>query len=113
MASPLSGERRIGLLCAFGVVFVWAGFLLFSRLGAKQDFTPWDMAAMRYGGSFLAAWPLVAWLGWPRLPWRRALALVATAGFGFPLCAYIAFGFAPAAHAAVLLPGTQIGRAHV
>lgn len=99
-------DRQKGFACAFGVVFVWAGFLLFSRLGAKQAFTGWDLAAMRYGGSFLAALPLVAVLGWPRIRLGRALALVATAGFGFPLCAYIAFGLAPAAHGAVLLPGT-------
>ena len=99
-------ERRIGLLCAVGVVFVWTGFLLFSRLGARQAFTPWDMAAMRFGGSFLAALPLVAVVGWPRIRLGRAMALVATAAFGFPLCAYVAFGLAPASHGAVLLPGT-------
>ncbi len=99
-------ERRIGLACAFGVVFVWTGFLLFSRMGARQDFTPWDMAALRYLGSFLGALPLLMVFGWPRVPWRRALVLVATAAFGFPLAAYVAFGFAPAAHGAVLLPGT-------
>jgi len=105
-ALPLRGEGRIGLACAFGVVFVWAGFLLFSRLGARQAFTPWDMAALRYGGSFLAALPLVAVLGWPDIRLRRALALAAFAAFGFPLTAYVAFGLAPAAHGAVLLPGT-------
>lgn len=99
-------ERRVGFLCAFGVVFVWTGFLLFSRLGARQDFTPWDMAALRYAGSFLAALPLVAVLGWPRIRLRRALALVVFAAFGFPLMAYVGFGLAPAAHGAVLLPGT-------
>lgn len=99
-------ERRIGLACAFGVVFVWAGFLLFSRLGARQAFTPWDMAAMRFGGSFLAALPLVAVVGWPVIRPGRALALVCFAAFGFPLTAYVAFGLAPASHGAVLLPGT-------
>ena len=99
-------ERRIGFACAIGVVFIWTGFLLFSRLGARQDFTPWDMAALRYTGSFLAALPLVAVFGWPSIGLRRALALVAVAGFGFPICAYVAFGMAPAAHGAVLLPGT-------
>ena len=106
VTEPQALERRIGLACAFGVVFVWTGFLLFSRLGARQDFTPWDMAALRFGGSFLGALPLVAVFGWPRIPARRAWALVATAAFGFPLAAYVAFGMAPAAHGAVMLPGT-------
>ena len=98
-------DRRQGLLCAFGVLFVWAGFLLFSRLSAAQALTAWDVGALRYAGSFLAILPVVAWRGLPALPLRRALALTATAGFGFPLCAYAGFGLAPAAHGAVLLPG--------
>ena len=99
-------ERRIGYACAFAVLFVWAGFLLSSRLSQQQDFTPWDVAALRYGGAFLAALPLAAWLGWPRLPPIRLLAIVATAAFGFPLFAYHGFAFALAAHGGVMLPGT-------
>jgi drug/metabolite transporter (DMT)-like permease len=64
------------------------------------------VAALRYGGAFLAALPLAAWLGWPRLPPVRLLAIVATAAFGFPLFAYHGFAFAPAAHGGVMLPGT-------
>lgn len=99
-------ERRIGLICAFAVLAVWAGFLLSGRLSARQAFLPWDMAALRYGGSFLAALPLVAVFGWPRLPPLRGLVLVLLAAGGFPLLAYIGFGFAPASHAGVMLPGT-------
>lgn len=98
-------QRRQGLLCAFGVLFIWAAFLLASRLAAHQDFTAWDMAALRYAGAFAAALPLLAWRGWPALPWRRAALLTAAAAFGFPLLAYWGFRFAPAAHGAVLLPG--------
>jgi drug/metabolite transporter (DMT)-like permease len=99
-------ERRIGYACAVAVLFVWAGFLLSSRLGAKQAFTAWDVAALRYAGAFLAALPLAAWLGWPRLPPLRLLVVVATAALGFPLLAYHGFTFAPAAHGGVMLPGT-------
>jgi drug/metabolite transporter (DMT)-like permease len=99
-------ERRIGYLCAFAVLFVWAGFLLSSRLSQQQDFTPWDVAALRYAGAFVAALPFVAWLGLPRLPPVRTMAVVATAAFGFPLFAYHGFSFAPAAHGGVMLPGT-------
>ncbi len=99
-------ERRVGYACAFGVVFVWAGFLVFSRMGARGDFTAWDMAALRYAGSFLAALPLVALFGLPRIGLRQALGATALAGFGFPLLAYYGFTMAPAAHGAVLLPGT-------
>jgi drug/metabolite transporter (DMT)-like permease len=98
-------ERRIGYLCAIAVLFVWTGFLLTARLSAKQDFTPWDIAALRYAGAFVAALPFVAVVGLPLLPWRRLLALLVTAAFTFPLAAYAGFGFAPTAHGAVLMPG--------
>lgn len=108
MASPADAarERRVGYLCAIAVLFVWAGFLLSSRLSAKQAFTPWDVAALRYTGAFLAAVPLAMWLGWPRLPPLRLVAVVGTASLGFPLFAYHGFSLAPAAHGGVMLPGT-------
>jgi drug/metabolite transporter (DMT)-like permease len=98
-------ERRIGYACAIAVLFVWAGFLLSARLGAKQAFTAWDVAALRYAGAFLAVLPLLAVFGFPRLPPLRTAAIVATAAFGFPLLAYLGFGFAPVSHGAVLNPG--------
>jgi len=99
-------ERRIGLACAFSVLLIWTGFHLSGRLSARQALLPWDLTALRFGGSFLAAMPLVAMYGWPRLrPWR-AVALIATAAFGFPMLAYFGFGLAPAAHAGVVLAGS-------
>jgi drug/metabolite transporter (DMT)-like permease len=100
-----AAERRIGYLCAVAVLFVWAGFLLTARLGTKQAFTAWDVAALRYAGSFLAVLPLLAVFGFPRLPPLRTAAVVATAAFGFPLLAYLGFSFAPVSHGAVLNPG--------
>ncbi|UPY37798.1 DMT family transporter [Sediminicoccus sp. KRV36] len=97
--------RSQGLLCAIGVLLIWAGFLLTSRLSQAQAFTPWDVAALRYTGAFLAALPLLAWRGPPRIPLGRALVLTLLAGFIFPIGAYWGFHFAPAAHGAVLLPG--------
>ena len=99
-------ERRIGYLCAFAVLFVWTGFLLSSRLAGTQPFTAWDVAALRYGGASLAALPFVLRLGLPRLPLRQLLPILATAGLAFPILAYHGFALTPAAHAAVMGPGT-------
>ncbi|WP_237213754.1 DMT family transporter [Falsiroseomonas oryziterrae] len=105
MSDTAARDRRIGYACAFAVLFVWSGFLVFSRLAQAQAFTPWDVAALRYAGSFVAALPLVAIFGLPRLPPHRVAAIVATAAFGFPILAYLGFRFAPAAHGGVLMPG--------
>jgi drug/metabolite transporter (DMT)-like permease len=101
----ISRETRIGLTCGFSVLFIWAGFILVSRFSAKGLLTPWDMAALRYGGAFLAALPLAARHGWPRLSVREAAGIVATAALGFPLLAFAGFQFAPASHGGVMLPG--------
>jgi len=100
-----SREVRVGLACAFSVLFIWAGFIVVSRFSAKGLLTPWDMAALRYGGAFLAALPIAARHGWPRLPVRHAAGIVATAALGFPLLAFSGFQFAPASHGGVMLPG--------
>jgi drug/metabolite transporter (DMT)-like permease len=100
-----SREVRVGLTCAFSVLFIWAGFIVVSRFSAKGLLTPWDMAALRYGGAFLAALPIAARHGWPRLPARHAVGIVATAALGFPLLAFAGFQFAPASHGGVMLPG--------
>lgn len=97
--------RSQGLLSALGVLFIWTGFQLFSRLSAAQAFTIWDIAALRYAGAFLTILPIVLLRGMPRIPWRRALALTLTAGFLFPLGAYAGFQLAPAAHGAVIMAG--------
>ena len=105
MTPAASRERRIGLACAFSVLFIWAGFILVSRSSAKGVLTPWDMAGLRYSGAFLAALPIALRHGWPRLTRREAGGIAAAAAFGFPLLAFAGFQFAPASHGGVMLPG--------
>lgn len=106
MVDPVKPASRAGgLLCAVGVLFIWAAFIDAARLGATLGLGPLDMLALRHGGAFLAALPLLARAGWPRLPLRRMAVLLATAAFAFPLLAYAGFRTAPAAHGGVMLPG--------
>ncbi|MFQ3622299.1 MAG: DMT family transporter [Acetobacteraceae bacterium] len=100
-----ASERRLGFACAFAVLFIWTGFILASRAGAKGSLTSWDMAALRFGVSFAALLPVALRGALRGVPLGRILALAATAGYGFALLAYAAFELAPAAHGAVLLPG--------
>ena len=99
-------ERRIGYLCAFTVLFIWAGFMIFGRLSSRQDFTPYDVALLRYVGGFVTALPLVLLRGLPCVALAQGLALTGSAAFAFPVMAYVGFTMAPAAHGGVMLPGT-------
>lgn len=98
-------ERRIGFGCAVAILFVWTGFILASRAGARGVLTPWDLAALRFGVALVVLLPLILRGVLRDIPARRILVMGATAGLGFALFAYNAFALAPAAHGAVLLPG--------
>lgn len=104
-------DRAVGYACAALVTLVWAGFILVSRHGVRVGdggprLTPFDLGALRFGVSGLIAAGLwAAGFGRGLRPGQSA-ALAAFAGLGFALPAYCAFSFAPAAHGAVLLPGT-------
>lgn len=100
-----AAERRIGFACAFAILFVWTGFILASRAGARGVLTPWDLAALRFGVAFVVLLPLILRGALKAIPLQRILVMGGTAGLGFALFAYNAFALAPAAHGAVLLPG--------
>lgn len=103
--AELARERRIGFACASLVLVIWSGFILVSRAGATGVLTPWDLAALRHLVAFVLLSPFVLRGALKRLAWRQVVALGGFAGLGFPLCAYLGFSMAPAAHGAVLLPG--------
>ncbi|MBP0464394.1 DMT family transporter [Roseomonas sp. PWR1] len=96
-------ERRIGWACAMMLLAVWASFHLVSRHVARESLTPWDIAALRYGGAFLCVLPFLALRGLPRIAPGRLPAVLVFAGFGFPLLAYAGFALAPAAHGATIM----------
>jgi drug/metabolite transporter (DMT)-like permease len=82
---------------------VWASFHLVSRFIVRDGLTPWDVAMLRYAGAFACVLPLLALHGRPRIAPRRLPAILAFAGFGFPLCAYAGYQLAPAAHGATVM----------
>lgn len=96
-------ERRIGYACAALLLVVWVAFHLMSRFTTRQSLTAWDVAALRYAGSFVCVLPILAWHGMPRIAPARWLAVLFFAGFGFPLGAYAGYQFAPAAHGATVM----------
>jgi drug/metabolite transporter (DMT)-like permease len=97
---------------------IWTSFILVARFSAARTLLPFDLAWLRYTFSGLVALP-IALLRWPAFvrglagpgggPQQallRGAVLALLAGIGYCLLAYSGFLFAPAAHAAVLLPGS-------
>lgn len=103
--SPDPRALRTGYLLAATTVFIWAGFVLFSRIAGKSALNGNDLVALRFGIAALILLP-VWWFKW-RVPLftRRMATLMVFGGMAYTLLAYWSFRFAPAAHGAVLLSG--------
>ncbi len=101
---PSNTDAVRGLLAALAVVVFWSGFNIVSRFGATASFTPFDIAALRFGVSGAIALPLYLRFV-PRRDWPRHMVLAAVGGLGYGILVYIGFSFAPSAHAGVFVNG--------
>ncbi len=96
-------SSRSGLLAVAVVICIWTGFILVSRYGGKGVLTGWDVTALRFGVGALIA---LFFLSRVILPPTKVILLFSLfGGVGYAVAVYVAFRMAPAAHAAVLLPG--------
>jgi drug/metabolite transporter (DMT)-like permease len=106
-ASPATaawGSVAKGFLAAGGVVLIWTGFNIVSRMGGKSELTPFDLAAIRFGvsGSLLLPFALRRKFA---ATWLQLAVLAAFGGVGYGLQVYSGFSFAPASHAGILVNG--------
>lgn len=99
-----SSHTGKGLLAALLVVICWSGFNIVSRFGSTGTFTPFDLAAIRYGVSGTLALPFFVKLV-PMREWPRYAVLALVGGLGYGLLVYSGFAFAPSAHAGVFVNG--------
>lgn len=105
MSEPTASPAflRSGWITLLATLCIWTGFILVSRVGGKGALTGWDVAALRLGtGGFIALFCL------PRVtlpPLKTILLFSLFGGVGYACFVYSGFRLAPAAHAAVLLPG--------
>lgn len=101
---PWLSDSAKGLLAGLLVVVCWSGFNIVSRFGSKGLFTPFDLAAMRYGVSGVLGGAYFLYRV-PRSEWPRYLVLSLFGGLGYGLLVYSGFAFAPSAHAGIFVNG--------
>ena len=94
---------RAGLIAVFFTICIWTGFILVSRYGGKGVLTGWDVTALRFGVGALIALFFLSRVTLP--PYKVILLFSVFGGVGYAVAVYAGFRMAPAAHAAVLLPG--------
>jgi len=96
----------IGWLAAFGVVVLWSGWVVVSRLGVVQTLTIYDMAALRFLVAAVAVAPFLM-RHWPRqLIWWQVALFSFGQGVPYVLLAFGGMRFAPASHAGIMMNGT-------
>jgi drug/metabolite transporter (DMT)-like permease len=96
----------IGWLAAFGVVVIWSGWVVVSRLGVVQTLTIYDMVALRFAVASVAVAPFV-WRYWPRkLRWWQVAVISCGQGAPYLLLAFGGLQLAPASHAGIMMNGT-------
>jgi len=100
----LSSNQTKGVLAALVTVTCWSGFNIVSRFGTKGVFTPFDMAAMRFGVAGALTMPFFLYLV-PVRSWPKYMVLALFGGLGYGLLVYSGFAFAPSAHAGVFVNG--------
>jgi drug/metabolite transporter (DMT)-like permease len=111
--------RLAGYAAAAVTIAIWTCFIVIARASAQRTLGPFDLALARIVGASLVLIPWGWWLvrqGGGRQPRSlfglSPLSLRLTAltgsfgGLGYALLVYSGFFYAPATHAAVLLPGS-------
>ncbi len=88
-------------------VGIWAGSFVLLRLGVRTTLNPYDVTALRFATAGLVLLPVVWRRGWalPRLGWGGVALAITGAGAPYALLVAEGLRFAPAGHAAALIPG--------
>ncbi len=104
MAKP---NRLLGVSSAIAVIFIWSGFMVFSRAGVNTSLTSFDLAGLRFAIAGALTLPfLFAW--WPRhLPWTVTM-IMALCGPGavYSLLMYRGLGETSAAYGGTFANGS-------
>lgn len=96
----------IGLASAVGVIFVWSGFVVFSRAGMQTAMTAYDLNALRFMVSGAVVAPF-AYAWWPRgLSWPATAFLALTGPGGiYAVTMFLGLERASAAYGGVFANG--------
>ena len=113
--------QNLGRLSTLTTILLWTSFIIVGRASSSHVLLPLDIACARILGAGLILLPWAWWMmreprqkgervgalfGLSPLPLRQTLQTGFLGGLMFALLAYCGFFFAPAAHAAVLMPGS-------
>lgn len=97
----------IGLASALGVIFIWSGFIVFSRAGVITSLTAYDITALRFMVAGLLVLPFLrSW--WPgHLPLHaKIIMMICGPGAIYSILMYLGLSETSAAYAGVFANGS-------
>lgn len=97
----------LGLISAVAVIFIWSGFIVFSRVGAITSLTAFDLTALRFLVASLLVLPFLRnW--WPGHLSLKAKVIIAISGPGavYSVLMYFGLSEASAAYGGVFANGS-------
>jgi drug/metabolite transporter (DMT)-like permease len=107
--TPSPKLRWLAILAMMTSVCIYGANFVISRYAVLNGFTPYDLAALRFGGAGLLLLPLFLKSGGfancAGIGWGRGLALAVMSGAPMSLLQMVGLTFAPAAHGATIGPG--------
>jgi drug/metabolite transporter (DMT)-like permease len=108
--SPSSKLRWLAALAMMGSVLIYGANFVIGRYAVLNGFTPYDLAALRFGGAGLLLLPIFLKAGGfencAGIGWKRGILLVVMSGAPMSLLQLVGVSYAPAAHGATIGPGT-------
>ncbi len=107
--SPSPKLRRLAILAMFVSVMIYGVNFVVSRHAVLNGFTPYDLAALRFGVSGVILMPLFLRAGGfgncAGIGWGKGVALAIMSGAPMSLLQMVGLSLAPAAHGATIGPG--------
>jgi drug/metabolite transporter (DMT)-like permease len=108
--SPSSKLRWLAALAMMGSVVIYGSNFVIGRHAVLNGFTPYDLAALRFGGAGLLLFPLFLKSGGFQncagVGWQRGILLAIMSGVPMSLLQLVGVSYAPASHGATIGPGT-------
>ena len=106
-----SNRRRLlpGIFWGLFAVILWAGSFVLTRFGVKTSLNACDITALRFATAALLLFPVVWRKGIPvsSAGWPGIAVLISGIGAPYGLLVALGLQFAPASHAAALIPGSM------
>ncbi len=112
LVPPSPKLRRLAILAMIASVTIFGVNFVISRHAMLNGFTPYDLAALRFGGAGLLLMPLFLRAGGfancAGVGWGKGVALAVMSGAPMSMLQMVGLSLAPAAHGATIGPGMVV-----